>query len=100
MSEREETRDSNLEIVNEMIQKSKDAIARIERGMQFCDIPDQISACKSITRLTEDVRRLVRLRMKLEKEQKSNKAQGNVENEEHQAGTAQEKSSRFVTRNA
>jgi len=71
----------NLQEIDSLIQLSKETIEGLKRdGRRAHNITDSIAVAKNITRLTEDIRRLVRVRLNLIKEN-GNKTNGGEKNE-------------------
>ena len=69
-----ENRESNIEILNYIITKTKENIQKLERQLQlYHGVKEGIAMSKGISRLLADLRKDLRIKMKLEKEAEKQK---------------------------
>ena len=77
-----ENQEYTIEEIDNLIRINKETIEDLQRNRRMCNgIQDDITVSKSITRITEGIRKLLRIRMKLIKESKNYKPKGGAENE-------------------
>ncbi|MDD5679933.1 MAG: hypothetical protein PHI59_01680 [Candidatus Omnitrophica bacterium] len=67
--------------IDNLIEKNKETIKKLEEARIICyDVGEMVSVNKSIIRITENMRKLLRIRMKLIKETNSYKTKTGAEN--------------------